>query len=139
MSKSNYLENKVLDHVLGGSDYTRPGTVYVALFTAAPSDTGGGTEVGTGTWTNYARVSVTNNSTNWPAASGGVKSNGAAISFGTATMSPTSSTVTVVAMGIFDASTSGNLLFWSALTVSKTVNHNDTISFPTSSITITED
>jgi hypothetical protein len=44
-SKSNYLENKLLDHVYGGPDYPRPATVYVALFTAAPTDSGGGTEV----------------------------------------------------------------------------------------------
>ena len=41
---SDYLEDKVLDHVFGGSAYTAPGTLYVGLFTAAPSDTGGGTE-----------------------------------------------------------------------------------------------
>jgi len=83
-SKSNYLENKVLDHVLGGGDYTRPATVYVALYTVAPSDTGGGTEVTGGS---YARAAVTNNSTNWPAASGGEKSNGTEITFETATAS----------------------------------------------------
>jgi len=42
---SDYLEDKVLDHVFGGNSYTAPGALYVALFTVAPSDTGGGTEV----------------------------------------------------------------------------------------------
>lgn len=137
-SKSDYLENKVLDHVLGGGDYTRPATVYVALYTAAPSDSGGGTEVSTGTWTNYARTAVTNNATNFPAASSGLKGNGTAISMGTATMSPTNSTVVVVAFGILDASTSGNLLFWGDLTTSKTINHNDPVSFAINAIQITE-
>lgn len=138
-SKSNYLENKVLDHVLGGSDYTRPATVYVALLTAVSSDGSTSTEVGTGTWTNYARVAVTNNSTNFPAASGGSKSNGAAVSFGTATMSPTSATVTVVGMAIYDASSAGNMLFWADLTVSKVINHNDPVQFDIGAIVLTED
>ena len=37
---TDYLEDKVLDHVFGGSAYSAPGTLYVGLFTAAPSDTG---------------------------------------------------------------------------------------------------
>lgn len=134
-SKSDYLENAILDHVLGGGNYTRPATVYVALYTAAPSDSGGGTEVGTGTWTNYARVAVTNNSTNFPAASGGSKSNGTAIDFGTAT---TSGSVTVVAVGIFDASTSGNLLYWADLTTNKTVSNGDPVKFNASALVVTE-
>ena len=52
MSFSNYLEDAVLNHVFGGSSYTAPTTLYVALFTSAPSDTGGGTEVSGGA---YAR------------------------------------------------------------------------------------
>ena len=79
--KSDYLENKVLDHVLGGGDYTRPATVYIGLYTATPSDSGGGTEVaGNG----YDRADVTNNATNFPASSGGAKSNGTAITFAAA-------------------------------------------------------
>lgn len=130
--KSDYLENEILDHVLGGGDYSRPGTVYVALFTVAPGDEGGGTEVSGGS---YARASVTNNNTNWPAASGGVKANGAAIEFPTAT----ADWGTVVAVGIFDASTGGNLLYWNALAVSKAVSNGNTPSFAVGAITITED
>ena len=52
---SDYLEDKVLDHVFGGTSYTAPGTLYVALFTAAPSDSGGGTECSGGS---YARKSM---------------------------------------------------------------------------------
>ena len=54
MSLTNFLETEVLDHVFGGNAYTAPTTLYFALFTAAPSDTGGGTEV---SGTNYTRVS----------------------------------------------------------------------------------
>ena len=75
-SKSDYLENEILDHVLGGADYARPATVYIALYTADPTDAGGGTE---GSGGSYAKASVTNNDTNWPAASSGAKSNGADI------------------------------------------------------------
>jgi len=119
---SDFLENKLLDHVLGATSYTAPGTIYTALFTAAPSDTGGGTEVTGGS---YARVGKTNNGTNFPAASGGSKSNGTDIDFGTAT----ANWGTVTHVGIFDAASAGNLLFWGALTTTRTVNTNDSFKF----------
>lgn len=131
-SKSDYLENEILDHVLGGGDYSRPGTVYIALFTAAPTDAGGGTEVTGGS---YARVAVTNNATNWPAASSGSKSNGVAFTFTQAT----ANWGTVVAFGIFDAASAGNLLYWGDLTASKSVENGDTAEFAVGGITITED
>ena len=131
-SKSDYLENEILDHVLGGADYSRPATVYIALYTADPSDTGGGTEVSGGS---YARASVTNNDTNWPAASSGAKSNGADITFTEAT----GDWGTITAMGIFDAETAGNLLYWGELTTDKAINSGDTAKFATGDIDITED
>ena len=131
-SKSNYLEDKLNDHVLGNTSYSAPATTYIALYTAAPSDTGGGTEVTGGS---YARASVTNNTTNWPNSSGGSKSNGTAINFTTAS----ANWGTVVAFGIFDASTSGNLLYWADLTTSKAINTGDTATFAIGQITVTED
>jgi hypothetical protein len=131
-SKSDYLENKLLDHVLGNTAYTAPSTVYVALFTANPSDSGGGTEVTGGS---YARVSVTNNTTNWPNASSGSKSNGTAITFPTAT----ANWGTVVASGVLDASTAGNFLWWADLTASKTVNSGDTLVFNAGELDFTLD
>lgn len=130
--KSDYLENKVLDHVLGGGDYTRPSTVYVALYTATPSDSGGGTEVSGGS---YARVSVTNNSTNFPAASSGAKSNGTAFTFPKAT----ADWGTIVAWSIKDASTSGNTLYWGPVNPNKVVSTDDTPSFAAGDLDITED
>lgn len=106
---SDYLENKLLDHVFSATSFTPPATLYVALFTATPSDSGGGTEVTGGS---YARVSVTNNLTNFPAASGGAKSNGTAISF----VPATADWGNCVAFGIFDASSGGNLITWAWLT-----------------------
>lgn len=137
-SFSDYLELELLDHVLGGADYTRPATVYVALFTdsntATQRDAGTVTEVA---GNNYARVSVTNNSTNFPAASGttATKSNGTAITFPQAS----GSWGTVTAFGIYDASSSGNLLMWGDLTTSKAIGSGDTPSFAASGITITLD
>lgn len=132
--KSDYLENKVADLLLGATAYTIPGTVYVALYTAAPTDAGGGTEV---TGNAYARVAVTNDkTTGWNAASGGLVDNKNAINFATPTPSGWG---TVVAVGIFDASTAGNLLFWGDLTASKTINASDTVSFAAGALDVTED
>lgn len=131
--KSDYLENKLLDHVFGATTYTAPATLYVALYTAAPTDAGGGTEVSGGS---YARAAVTNNTTNWPAASGGAKSNGAAITFPT----PTANWGTIVAFGVFDAASAGNLLYWGNVTPNKTVNNGDPAPyFAAGALTITED
>src|SRR5438034_720947 len=96
-SKSDYLEGKVLDHVLGNTAYSAPGTTYVALYTATPGETNAGTEVSGGS---YGRVSVTNNTTNWPNAVSSVKHNGIDITFTTAT----GSWGTVTSFGILDAS-----------------------------------
>ena len=132
-SFSDYLEAAVLNHVFGATSYSPPGTLYIALFTAAPSDSGGGTEVSGGS---YARVAVTNNTTNFPNASGTSptsKSNGTTITFPTAS----ASWGTVVAFGIFDASSGGNLIAWADLTSNKTIGSGDTASFAVSSLAIT--
>lgn len=131
-SFSDYLEDALLDHVLGGGDYTRPGTVYVALYTSAPTDSGGGTEVTGGS---YARVAVTNNGTNWPSASGGAKSNGTAITFPTAT----ASWGEIFAFGILDDPSAGNLLAWGDLSASKTVGDGDTAEFAIGDLDLTLD
>jgi hypothetical protein len=127
---SSYLENKINDHVLGGSDYTRPATVYFALYSSAPTESGGGTECSSGS---YARVSVTNNSTNFPASSSGVKANGTAITFPTAS----ANWGTVTAFGVFDASTGGNLLYFGNLSATRTVTSGDTARFAAGDFTIT--
>lgn len=130
--KTNYLESKLLDHVLGGTVYTVPGTLYLALFTSAPGETGGGTEVSGG---NYARVSITNNTTNWPNAVNGSKSNGVAFTFPQAT----ADWGTVVATAIMDAATVGNMLYYGDLAQSKAINNGDTASFAIGSIVVAED
>lgn len=131
-SKSDFLELELLDHVLGNQAYSAPATVYVALYTTAPTDAGGGVEVSGGA---YARVAVTNNLTNWPAAAAGAKANGTEIEFPTAT----ADWGTVVAFAILDASSGGNFLYWGDLTQSKTINNGDTAKFAVGDLDITED
>ena len=121
---SDFLETAVLNHVFGGSSYTAPSTLYVALYTAAPSDTGGGTEVSGGA---YARQTGTFT------VSGGTASNTAAIEYATAT----ADYGTVVAVGVFDASSSGNLLAYGTLTTSKSVSTGDVFRFNASALAIT--
>lgn len=119
MSATDYLENKKLDHVLGGGDYTRPATVYIGLSLADPGETGAGLVEPSGGA--YARVAVTNNATNWPAASGGSKSNGAAFTFA----SPTGSWGTVTHWFIADAPSSGNMLYKGPLTAAVSIGAGD--------------
>jgi hypothetical protein len=126
---SNFLENKLIDQLFRGQAFTFPSTVYVGLYTAAPSDTGGGTEVSGGS---YARVSVSASLANWAgtqsagstsASSGtsGTTSNNIAITF----PEPTATWGVITHVGIFDAASSGNLLIHGALTIPKTVNNGD--------------
>ena len=125
---SDYLEDKVLDHVFGGTAYTAPGTLYVGLYTAAPSDSGGGTEVSGGSYARKSMPAMTVSGTSPTEAT-----NGAAVEFITAT--GTWGTVTHV--GVFDASSSGNLLAWAALTASKTVSSGDVFRFDAGDLDIT--
>jgi len=125
---SDYLENKVLLHVFGGTSYTAPGTLYVALYTSAPSDTGGGTECSGGS---YARKSMGNMTVSGTSPT--TATNGSAVEFVTAT----GSWGTVTHVGVFDASTSGNLLGWAALSASKTVSSGDVFRFDAGDLDIT--
>ena len=124
MSFSDYLETKVLDHVFAGTAYTAPATLYVALFTAAPSDSGGGTEVSGG---GYARQTIAFTT------SGDTTSNNAAIEFPTAT----ANYGTVTHVGVYDASSAGNLMAWAALTSSKTIETGDVFRIPSGDLDIT--
>lgn len=133
--KGSYWANHLLDLILGAQAFSAPANVFVALYTVAPGATSGsGTEASGGS---YARASVTNNLTNWPAASAGVKQNGTGITFTTAT-ADWSSGSNMVAAAIYDALTSGNELYFGALTQNKPVLNGDTASFATNAISITE-
>lgn len=123
---SNYLETAILNHVFGGVSYSAPATLYLALYTVAPDDTGGGTEVSGGS---YARQTVAFT------VSGDTASNNAAVEFPTAT----GTWGTVVAVGVFDALTSGNLLAYGNLTASKTIASGDVFRVPSGDLDITLD
>ena len=132
VAMSDFLENELLDHVLSLATYTGPANTHIALYTATPGDAGGGTEVSGGS---YARVSKTNNATNWPAASGGSKSNGTDIDFGTAT----ANWGTITAVAILDAGGGGNFLLYGPLTATKTVNNGDSFKFVATKLVVAFD
>lgn len=123
---SDYAENLILNWLMKNTG-SAPSATYLALFTAAPSDSGGGTEVsGNG----YARQAVT-----WDTASGtgGTTSNTTAETF----TASGGSFGTVTHIGIFDAATSGNLLWHGAMTASKTVADGDSLQFAAGAIDLT--
>ncbi len=126
MSFSDTFETRVLTWVFTNSSATRPTAWYVALFTSAPSDAGGGTEVSGGA---YARQAVTFS------VSGNTATNSGAIEYPTAT----AGYGTVTHVGIFDASSGGNLIAHSALTASKAIDTGDVLRFPAGDIDITLD
>jgi hypothetical protein len=136
---TDYLENKLADHLFRATTYT-PSTVYVGLMTSPCSDSAAGTEVSGG---DYARVSVSKADASWKgthgsatgnsSGTGGTISNAAAVTF----PAPTASWGVVTHWGIWDASTSGNLLICDDLTVSKTINNGDAApSFAIDALTI---
>lgn len=129
------IENRTLDLQLGSSHDTTamPATVYVALITTAPSDANGTSIVEVTSANAYARVAVTNNSTNWPNATGRVKSNGTLVSFPTAT----GSWGTVVGYAFYDAATAGNFLGYGALGSSQTPGAGVTPQFPAGALAVT--
>lgn len=129
VAMTDFLENRMIDWLLRGQTFTPPANMFVGLLTVAPSETGGGTEVTGGS---YARVSVASTLANWAGTQGagttvassgtnGTTSNNAAITFPT----PTANWGNVVAFGLYDASTAGNLLIYATLTAAKTINNGD--------------
>ncbi len=117
---SDFLEVELRKHLFRTGSYTKPTILAVALFTVTPSDSGGGTEVSGGS---YARIDRPPLDANWTGASAtdGLTDNAAAITFAT----PTANWGTVVAFGIFDALTAGNLLVYGPISPSKTINNGD--------------
>lgn len=119
---TNYTEAKILNRLLNAqadANWAQIASVYVGLFTAAPSDAGGGTEVATGS---YARVTVT---AGWTVSSIGHAQNTSDVTFPTAS----ANWGTVTHFGVFDASTAGNLLMWGALTENRVVNTGSIVKF----------
>lgn len=135
--KSDYTENNLLAFVFRGTAFPAPAGLYIALFTVIPSaDAGtGGTEVSGGS---YARQSVARNTTEWKdpsTATQGMTENVNAITFPTAS----AGWGTVVAVGLYDAVSAGNLLYFGALTANKTVNTGDVFKFNAGDLEFSED
>lgn len=128
---SDYLEDAIRNWFKGTTFPTKGANAYVALFTAAPSDSGGGTEVSGNA---YARQAIAN--ANWTSGAAGTGSitNSALIAFPAATPAGWG---TVTHFGIFDALTVGNLLMWNALGASKVVAADDVVQFAIGAITLT--
>ena len=122
---SNYLENALINATVRATSYTSPSTVYAALFTSDPTDANTGTEVSGGS---YARQSIT-----FGSPSNGVSSNTADLTFPTCTLT----WGTITHFGIYDALTSGNLLYHAPLTTSKTISTGDNFKIATGNLTLT--
>jgi hypothetical protein len=125
MSFTNFLETEILDHVFAGAAYTAPSTKYLALFTAiSDGEAGSVTEL---SGSAYARQSVAFTT------SGNTTSNNAAVEFPTAT----GSWGTVTHVGVYDASTSGNLMAYATLSSSKAIATGDVFRVPSGDLDIT--
>ena len=129
---TDYFENKLVDQIFRNQPFSFPTTLFVGLLTAAPSDSTGGTEVVGGS---YARVGVGCSLANWAGTqsagstvasngTGATTSNNGVITFAT----PTANWGTITHFGIYDAVSSGNLLFWGPLSSSKAVFTGDAVS-----------
>ena len=124
-SASNYLENKLIDHSLGTTTFTKPTSVYLALYTVSPSDSSSGTEATGGS---YVRKVIT-----FSASSSGSTVNNTSITFSTMP------TANIVAIGILDAITAGNLLYWATLASNRALIAGDSIVFPSGSVVVSLD
>ena len=124
MAFTDYLENKLLAHTFSNTAYTSPSTVYVALYTVAPTDSTTGTEVTGGA---YARQSASFTTT------ASATTNASAIEYPTAT----AGYGTVVAVAVLDASSGGNMLAFASLDASKTIATGDVFRIPAGDLDIT--
>lgn len=130
-SLTDFLETQLINHLFRATPYTAPGTWYVSLHTSACSDSAAGTEVTGGS---YGRAAVASGTGTWSAVSAGngTTSNVNTITFAT----PTAGWGTVTHFALYDAVSAGNQLICQALTVSKTINSGDTVTFPAGQLTI---
>jgi len=121
---SDYAENKLVDHILGTTSYTKP-TTYLALYSVAPTDSTSGTEVTGGS---YARKPAV-----FGSAASGQASNSTDVDF---TNMPA---ITVVAIAVVDALTSGNILVYGTLQANKALDAGDTLRVAVGDLTVSLD
>jgi hypothetical protein len=115
MSFSNYLEGEIVKHALRTGSWTKPTTLYAALFTTDPTEDGSGTECTGGS---YARVAITVDDAEWSAITLGRTGNVNIITF----PAPTAGWGVATHGALFDAATTGNMYFYGVLTLPKTIN-----------------
>lgn len=125
---SDYTENKVLEHILGKTSWTMP-TNYLALFSSAPTDAGGGTEISGNGYARLASVAA-----DWATASGGSSNNANQRQWATAT----AQWATVTAFGAYDSASAGNLLWWNTCSATY-VLVNTQVRFAAAALTVTAD
>lgn len=138
MSASNYTEDNVINTTLRGAAMPVPSNIYVALFTADPTDSNVTTnEVQTSGWPSYERMDAANGGTidsGWTAPADGVSSNAKTIEYaannGTAA-------INVTHAGLYDAITGGNLLYHTALENPKNIEVGDVLAFAIGAIVAT--
>ena len=126
-AKSDFLEANLLNHVLRNTAYSSPAAVYLAAFTVAPTDAGGGTEVSGGS---YVRQTLS-----FGAPVGNQVSNDAEILFPIAT----ADWGTLVHWGIFDAAAAGNLLYHTAFTADRLILTGDQLRVTVGQLIVGED
>jgi hypothetical protein len=132
--KSNYYISNLLNRFWNATTFSFPTTLYFALWTATLTAASTGSTAGEGSYTSYARVAVTANTTNFP-----ISSSGSAIQNATAITWPTNtgSLQTMTFVAVLDAATTGNILFWGSIT-STAINPGDTPQINVSGLTATE-
>lgn len=117
-SLSNYLKNALRNHITQGTAYTMPAGLWVTLYTSNPTAADTGTEV---TGTGYARVNIAPGAGQWTTTTDGFSDNIALVAFG----APTANWGTITHVGVRDANTGGNLLFFDALDTPEIINNGD--------------
>lgn len=128
---SDYLEGQIRAHIFRTASFTKPTGLTIHLYTAAPGETGGGTEVTGGS---YAAQSLNPLDANWTglSATDGLTDNASVITFPT----PTANWGVVTSTAIKDQL--ANFLLYGSLTVSKTINNGDPApTFPVGAFDVT--
>jgi hypothetical protein len=132
VSKGDYLEKKLLDHVFGKAAFTAPANIYVAASTADPTDDGSGLAEPSGN--NYSRVSTA--AADWNAATlgAGTLTNANAINFPVAS----GSWGTITHVALYDAASGGNLLYKGAISPTQTIGNANQLVLSAGQFTVTE-
>ena len=133
-SKSDFLEDALLNYAFRGSPTPFPGTPYIGLWTASLSDVSTGSTAGEVSGAGYARQPLVRGTADWTVSSGGTIKNAGTINFGTAG----ANWGTVTDFAVCDALTVGNILYWGTLGTSKIISNGDSATWAGSALVITE-